>query len=50
LVIAMTCTTKGIAGTLLLIPISTYMNSRVYIWNQEKQFSRHAAQVGNFVH
>ncbi len=44
------CTIYGIVGTLLLVPISTNTKLGVCTWNLRKQFSRHAAQVDNFVH
>jgi len=44
------CTIYGIVRTLLLIPISTNTKLGVCTWNLRKLFSRHEAQVDNFIH
>ncbi len=44
------CTTNGVIGTLLLVPISKNTKLGVRIWNQEKWFDRLTTQVDNFVH
>jgi len=50
LVMAIGCTTNGVVGILLLVPISTNTKLGGLYLKSRSWFGRHAAQVGNFVH